>query len=138
MKIFKQGRCHYSRLPIEKHVTNSEINQIILRLYRVKAMPDEPPASRVVRKRELEAILKNTQRCLDIIINSPEKHNFSKIPRLDRLVEKTYGLIMDERLKDYDSESNSDMSICESDSENNDRPTVSTRAMEKKTEKRAS
>ncbi|MFT8209760.1 MAG: hypothetical protein ACMZI0_02400 [Symbiopectobacterium sp.] len=139
MKIFKLGRCHHSSLPAEKHVKNSEINEIILRLWRVKSMPDEPPALRAERKKELESILKNTRRCLDIIINNPAKHNFSKIPRLDRLEEKTYGFILDERAKDYDTESDSEMSAYESESEteNDDRPTAHTRRMESEKGKRA-
>lgn len=117
MKIYQQGRCHYSRLPADKHVSNGDINHIIIRLWRVKSMPDNPPALRTKRKQELESILKDTRRCLEIIINNPQKHNFSKIPRLDKLEEKTYGYILNERAKDYDTESDSEMSAYESEPE---------------------
>lgn len=90
-------------------------------------MPDNPPVLRAKRKKELESILKDTRRCLEIIINNPQKHNFSKIPRLDKLEEKTYDYILDERAKDYDTESDSEMLLCESESEpdNRNRPTTS-------------
>ncbi|MGL9721725.1 hypothetical protein [Symbiopectobacterium sp.] len=78
MKIYQQGRCHHSRLPADKHVSNGDINDIIIRLWRVKSMPDNPPVLRAERKKELESILKDTRRCLEIIINNPEKHNFSR------------------------------------------------------------
>lgn len=101
-------------------------------------MPDNPPPLRTKRKQELESILKNTRRCLEIIINNPEKHNFSKIPRLDKLEVKTYGYILDERAKDYDTESDSEMSLCESESEpeSKDRPTTSKATRERGKEKR--
>lgn len=131
MKIYQQGRCHHSRLPEDKHVRNGDINDIIMRLWRVKSMPDNHPALRVERKKELESILEKTRRCLEIIINNPAKHNFSKIPRLDKLEEKTCRYILDERDKDYDTESDSEMSLCESEPESKDRPTTS-KAIEKR------
>lgn len=138
MKIYQRGRCHHSRLPADKHVSNGDINDIIIRLWRVKSMPDNPPVLRTKRKQELESILKDTRRCLEIIINNPEKHNFTKIPRLDKLEEKTWGYILDERAKDYDTESDSEMSLCESESEPDNRnpPTTSKAIGEKEREKR--
>lgn len=135
MKIYQQGRCHHSRLPADKHVSNGDINDLILRLWRVKSMPDNPPALRAKRKQELEFLLKNTRRCLEIIINNPEKHNFSKIPRLDKLEVKIHGYILDEQDKDYDTESDSEMSACESEPENKDRPTTSKAMMARGKEK---
>lgn len=138
MKIYQQGRCHHSHLPADKHVRNGDVNDLILRLWRVKSMPDNPPALRAVRKKELESILKQTRRCLEIIINNPEKHNFSKIPRLDELEVKIHGYLFDERAKDYDTESDSEMSLCESEPEpeSKDRSTTRKATGEKGKEKR--